>query len=913
MLREYEKKRDFTRTREPGPGTAKSSKGSLRFVIQKHAASRLHYDFRLELDGVLKSWAVPKGPSLNPQDKRLAAFVEDHPLDYGTFEGVIGHGNYGAGQVIVWDSGYYSPDEGGLSFGNREEAEERMRRDLEKGKLSFTLRGKKLKGSWTLVRTTRGPKDWLLIKHKDRYVDTERDVLEEDRSVQSGLTLEDLKNGRLPDPSKLATDWLSEMERIVSTGTETAYPKRLKPMMAGSAQSPFSHPGWLFEPKLDGYRVMAFLHGGEVTLLSRNGLDLTSRLPEVASDLKAQEYDEMVLDGEVAALDEDGLPDFGLIQHVMGFDKGAVDRPIGGANMVYYPFDLLYLDGVDLRKVPLIDRKKLLSHAFAPSEHTSLVEYVEDDGASFYRAAVGLGLEGIIAKRRSSVYEPGKRSNAWLKIKHVKSQELVVGGYTRGAGARSTTFGALLVGYYEGGELRYAGRVGTGYDNSMLEKLHSQLAELEAEQCPFAWAEELSGAENCWVRPELVAQVKFANWTDDGRLRAPVFHGLRLDVDPKSVNREAEEAVVVVPAEARLVQPPKSEETDVSQLLERLSGNEDAIRLDVDGYRISLTNLNKVLWPEDKGTPAKTKRDMIRYYLSVGHVLLPHLKDRPMTLTRYPNGIDGGSFYQKHSEHAPDFVEKLPIFSSHNEGDGEYLMVDNLPTLVWLAQLANIEFHPWLSRAVLEPDATNLGTSFTSSRDALEESVLNYPDFIVFDLDPYVYSGKEQAGDEPQLNRRAFKKVVDVAYALKEILDQLSLSSYVKTSGKTGLHIYVPVLRQYNYRTARKTCELIGRFLLRQLPMDVTMEWSVGKRTGKIFLDHNQNTRGKNMASIYSVRPAPGAPVSTPVRWEELGEIYPTDFTIDTVPDRIEKIGDLWADILQSKHDLRRLLESDQQ
>ena len=911
MLKEYEKKRDFTRTREPGPGTAKSLRGSLRFVVQKHAASRLHYDFRLELDGVLKSWAVPKGPSLNPRDKRLAAHVEDHPLDYGTFEGVIGHGNYGAGQVIVWDAGHYSPDEGGLSFGNREEAEERMRRDLEKGKLSFTLRGKKLKGSWTLVRTTRSPKDWLLIKHKDRHVDTERDVLEEDRSVQSGLTLEDLKSGRLPDPAKMTTAPLSEMERIVSAGTETPYPKRLKPMMAGSADKAFSHPDWLFEPKLDGYRILAFLKGEQVTLLSRNGLDLTSRLPEVVSDLKAQEYDEMILDGEVAALNEDGLPDFGLIQQVMGFDKGAVNRPIGKANMVYYPFDLLYLDGVDLRKAPLIDRKKLLSHAFVPSDHTSLVEYVEGDGASFYSAAVGLGLEGIIAKRRSSTYEPGARSNAWLKIKHVKSQELVVGGYTRGAGARAKSFGALLVGYYEGGELRYAGRVGTGYDNAMLEKLHSQLVELAAEQSPFAWDKELSGAENCWMRPELVAQVKFANWTDDGRLRAPVFHGLRLDVDPKNVTREAEETVIV-PAATQPVQPPRSETTDVSQLLEGLSGSEDAIRLDVEGYRISLTNLNKALWPESSQSPAKTKRDMIRYYLSMGRVLLPHLKDRPMTLTRYPNGIDGGSFYQKHSEHAPDFVRKLPIFSSHNEGDGEYLMVDNLPTLVWLAQLANIELHPWLSRVALELDAANLGTSFTGSREAIEESVLNYPDFIVFDLDPYIYSGGEQAGDEPELNRRAFRKVADVALALKEILDQLSLSSFVKTSGKTGLHIYVPVLRQYNYRTARKTCELIGRFLLQHAPRDVTMEWSVNKRTGKIFLDHNQNTRGKNMASVYSIRPAPGAPVSTPVLWEELSEIYPTDFTIDTVPGRIEKMGDLWADILKSKHDLKRLLGSDQ-
>ena len=305
-----------------------------------------------------------------------------------------------------------------------------------------------------------------------------------------------------------------------------------------------------------------------------------------------------------------------------------------------------------------------------------------------------------------------------------------------------------------------------------------------------------------------------------------------------------------------------------------------------------------------------TKGDMVRYYAAIAPLLLPHLADRPMTLTRYPNGIDGGSFYQKHVEDPPPFVNTVEIYSSHNEGDSSYITVDNLATLVWLAQLADIELHPWSSRIVGEPDAAHLPGTFHGSREVLENSALNYPDFIVFDLDPYIYSGREKTGDEPELNRAAFASTRTVALALRQILDQLSLSSFVKTSGKTGLHIYVPIVRQYDYRAVRKVCETIGGFLLRQHPRDVTMEWSVEKRTGKIFFDHNQNSRGKNMASVYSLRPLPGAPVSTPVRWDELERVYPTDFTIDTVPGRVEALGDLWADILASKHDLQRLLEA---
>ncbi len=902
MLEEYRSKRDFSRTREPAPADGRSGGGSLRFVVQKHAARRLHYDFRLEVDGVLKSWAVPKGPSADPKEKRLAVHVEDHPLEYATFEGVIAHGNYGGGQVIVWDTGAYSPDEGGLSFGHKEESEERMRADLERGKLSFTLRGRKLKGSWTLVRTSRNPKDWLLIKHRDEHVDTEHDLVDQDRSVQSGLTLEDLKEGRLPEPA-------SSGAALSALGTPGDFPARMKPMLARTADRPFSHPNWLFEPKLDGHRVLAFIQGGNVTLLSRNGNDLTSAVPMIVQELEVQPEGELVLDGELVALDSEGHPDFGLLQQTMHLEPRSVDRPAEDAVLAYYPFDMLHVDGRDLRRVPLFQRKEALGRALIGGDHVRQVEYIDGEGETFYRAASELGLEGMVAKKRDSIYEPGRRSASWLKVKGVREQELVIGGYTPGTGSRASTFGSLMVGYYENGALKYAGRVGSGFDSRSLETLRASLDAIAADSSPFAPDPEVDSTEAAWVRPLLVARVKFAEWTHADRLRAPVFLGLRTDVDAGSVTRSAEETVTSAPATAPGDHPAQAVD-DVPALLEQLSGKQDKLLLTVSGHRIGLTNLNKALWPESGAGGPYTKRDLVRHYLEASDLLLPHLKDRPLTFTRYPNGIHEGSFYQKHSDlKRPEFVETVRLYSSHNEGDGDFIMANNLPTLVWLAQLASIELHPWLSRVTHLPDAAHLPTTFTGSKEAIDASVLNYPDFIVFDLDPYIYSGKEKSGDEPELNRRAFSKTVEVARELKDILDQLSLSSFIKTSGKTGLHIYVPVLRQYGYPVTRSTCQLIGRFLMQHLPQDVTMEWTVSKRSGKIFLDHNQNVRTKNMASIYSLRPAPNAPVSTPLRWEELDRVYPTDFTIQTTPDRLREVGDLWSGILAAKHDLRRLLE----
>ena len=903
MLQSYSKKRDFDRTPEPDATGPPGSGRNLRFVVQKHAARRLHYDFRLEVDGVLKSWPVPKGPSFDPREKRLAVMVEDHPFEYRTFEGIIPKGSYGAGQVIVWDEGVYSPDEGGrLSFGDPGEAGERMRQGLNSGKLSITLRGHKLRGSWTLVKTTRGPNEWLLIKHADRHADDSLDILEQDRSVVSGLTIADLKSGRLPDPAKVVDP--SAGTSLI--GREAPFPANLKPMMARLVEEPFSHPGWLFEPKLDGYRAVAFLRKGGAVLRSRTGKDLTPNFPEVVEELSQQPEDELVLDGEIVALDDRGLPDFALLQQRVGYPSalGSSSRS-ATSQVVYYAFDMLHADGRDLTQVPLIHRKALLSRTVLPADTVQVVEHVDADGEAFFQGAAAMGLEGMVAKKRDSVYEAGARSGSWRKVKRVQAQEFVVSGYTRGAGARAPSFGALLLGYYEDDRLVFAGKAGSGFDAPTLESLKTSLDGLETSRMPFDDAEDIDEEEPTWVTPDMVVQVKFAQWTDDDRLRAPVFMGVRPEVSPLTVVRERAE-----PAEP--LADDGAEHDSVGEVLEQLSGAREKMVLEVEGHRISVTNLDKVFWPATGDRSAITKRDMIAYYTRMGPVLLPHLRDRPLTLTRYPNGILGKSFYQKHWESdKPEFVETVRLYSSHNEGDVDYIAVNNLPTLVWLAQIADLELHPWLSRTSPEPDGAHLTTDFEGSGEAIDGSLLSYPDFIVFDLDPYIYSGREKKGEEPELNRRAFTKVREVALDLKDILDEMSLSSFPKTSGKTGLHIYVPVLRHYNFGAVRKTCELIGRFLMQGRPDDVTMEWTVSKRPGKIFLDHNQNVRGKNMASIYSLRPLPHAPVSTPVRWDELSEVYPTDFTIDTVPPRVEEMGDLWSDMLGAKHDLRRILESE--
>jgi bifunctional non-homologous end joining protein LigD len=918
MLEKYKEKRNFQKTPEPPPGEG-PGKGPLTFVIQKHAATRLHYDFRLEIDGVLASWPVPKGPSLNPEDKRLAVMVEDHPLDYASFEGVIPKGEYGGGQVIVWDEGTYSPDEDGkLSFNDREEANRRMREGVKKGKLSVFLRGHKLHGSWTLVKIAGGKNDWLLIKHRDRFADPERDILEEDASVLSGLTIEDIKAGRLPARKKSRVEGRPE---DLPGAVRSAFPKSVEPMHATLTDRAFSAEGWLFEPKLDGVRAIAYKNGSSVRLNSRRGLDCTRQYPLIAEELTQQLEDEVILDGEIVSPDDNGIPSFQRIQQRLGLQRDSDIRKAESLYPVlYYVFDVLYAGGYDLRGVPLSKRRDLLQRTLVTTDRVLLIEPFEEDGLEAYDAVRQVGLEGLIAKQANSLYESGKRSRSWLKVKATEEQEFVVGGFTQGEGGRSDSFGSLLLGYYDGSgpdRLMYVGNVGTGFDDKTLRSLRERLETLKSEESPFLQPINRSGMHFgrakdtavTWVKPELIAQVKFAQWTDDGHLRAPSFLGLRDDKAPLDVRRE--EAVpppVAAPAEASNPSPSK-ESVVLGEVLEQLENPAEKMILRVDGHKISLTNLDKPLWPEIDGRRPLTKRDLLVYFARVAPYLLPHMTDRPLTLTRYPNGINSQHFYQKHWESKlPSFVETVSLYSGHNDADGEYLMCNNLPTLLWLGQLADIELHTWYSRIGPEPDAYQLPETYAGSEANIDASRLNFPDFIVFDLDPYIYSGKEAKGAEPELNRKAFLKTCDVALWLKELLDSLSLSSFVKTTGRTGLHVYVPIIRQFDYDSVRAACETIGRFLLRAHPKDITMEWSVAKRSGKVFFDHNQNVRGKTLASLYSPRPSPEAAVSMPVKWDEIKDIYPTDYTILTAPDHLKRRGDLWKEILQHKHDLSELL-----
>ena len=911
-LDEYEAKRDFARTPEPPPKASPepSAGGPLTFVVQQHRATRMHYDLRLEVAGAMPSWPVPRGPSLDPAERRLAIQTEDHPLGYASFEGVIPRGEYGAGEVIVWDNGTYSPDEdGALSFHDRAEAEARVLDGIERGKLSVTFRGRKLKGSWALVRTSAEERSWLLLKHRDDAADPSRDLVAEDSSVISGLTIADLQAGRLPDPARRGTPpdlaALSRVERVELLRT-------LAPMQAALADGPFDSPEWLFEPKLDGIRALAFIEDGAVTLRSRRGLDVTAQYPALVKAIAAQPVTSAIFDGEIVALDERGAPSFERLQQRMNLGgEGDIARADAALPVLFFPFDLLYLDGFDLRRTPLAERIEVLARVLRPGPLLQPVQSFEADGVAAYEAAVALGFEGVVAKRRDGAYLDGRRSRQWLKVKARRSGDFVVGGWREGEGARAGSFGALLLGAYdEDGALRYVGRVGSGFSDRALEELRPRLDALAAEADPFADAPPEPGRLT-FVRPDLVAEVEFANWTGDGRLRAPVFLRLRDDKPPSEVLREDAAAVAAPSVASRATEEHEAAAgagAAVDSVLEQLGREGERTHLEVGGVELAVTNLDKVLWPETAEQRALTKRDLLHYLATVSPWLLPHLRDRPLTLTRYPNGIEGGSFYQKHYDRPPPFVETITVYTDSAGGDQQAILCNNLPTLLWLGQLADLELHVSLARVSPQPDAGHLGASFSGSKAQVEASLLNYPDFVLFDLDPYIYAGTERVGDEPELNRRAFTKAVEVARGLKELLDAASLSSFVKTSGATGLHICVPVLRQFDYAAVRSVAETFGGFLQRAHPRDVTLEWSVDKRGGKIFVDVNQNARIKNLAAAFSPRPKPGAPVSMPLRWDELDDVYPTDFTILTAPARIAEVGDPWADILSHKHDLAALL-----
>jgi bifunctional non-homologous end joining protein LigD len=892
-LREYSAKRTFNTTPEPAPQIAAAGAGPLLFVVQQHAARRLHYDFRLELDGVLKSWAVPKGPSLNPSDKRLAVQTEDHPYDYASFEGVIPSGQYGAGEVIVWDCGVYSPDEDREHFfHDREQAQNRARAGLANGKLSFTLRGEKLKGSFALVRSP-DKKNWFLIKHKDRFA-APIDIAEQNQSVLSGLTVGDLT--RRPVRRLQAS-------RLVPTGATERLPAKLAPMLAELGEAPFTDANWMWEPKLDGYRALVFIDNHGVRLQSRRGgIDLTAAFPALIEELAQQSVPSTILDGEIVALDASGKPSFATLQERVQLktarEIAEADRKVPVA---LYCFDLPHFAGVNLRAAPYADRRRYLAQCLLPSAHVQLV-HAAQDGVALYETALAHGFEGAMAKRIDSQYEAGRRSAAWLKVKSTHSAEFVVGGYTQGKGSRAR-LGALLLGYWEG-KLQYCGHVGSGFNDATLSLVQARAERLRSEVCPFAERPPLHNP-TVWLKPEMVAEIKFQNWTQDGYLRAPVFLRLRDDVDPKQVRRT--ESVHTIPERT-----PTPANTPVDEVLRQLDNPKAAFTLAVGTHAIRLTHLDRVYWPADAALkqPALTKRDLLRYLARVSPAMLPHLADRPLTMVRMPEGIGKERFFQKHWEQTlPEFAQTITVYSEHKDERHDYLICNNLASLLWLAQAGTLEFHVWHSRAKPGPDAASQSTDYSSSLAALESSVLNYPDYIVFDIDPYIYSGKEAPGAEPELNTAAFEKGKEVAFQLRELLHGMGLEPIVKTSGKTGLHVFVPIERTLDYDAARHVSETVGRHLVRRHPRDITLEWSISKRTGKIFIDYAMNVRGKTLNVAYSPRGLPGAPVSMPLLWEELERAHPLDFTLTNAAQRLADTGDRWRQVLTHKQSMERALD----
>jgi len=888
ILGEYSAKRTFTATPEPPPVVPAAGSGPLLFVVQMHSATRLHYDFRLECGGVLLSWAVPKGPSLDRNEKRLAVHVEDHPYDYGSFEGVIPAGQYGAGEVIVWDCGVYSPDEGGATwFHDRARAEQEVRDGVANGKLSILLRGEKLKGSFALVRT-KDAKQWLMIKHKDRFV-TDADVTARDRSVLSGMKVGELKF--LPVTRMPAA-------QLAPAGRVEPMPATLSPMLAETGDAPFHRPDWVWEPKLDGYRVLAFIDEHGVKLRSRRGLDLSDKFPRLCAELAQQAAHGMIVDGELVAFDAAGRPSFGALQ-----DRAQLktEREIAAAEqalpVAFYCFDLLHFAGIDLRRATYSDRRRYLAQCLLPSPLIKLV-HAEEDGVALNAAAIASGFEGVIGKRKDSRYDAGRRSASWLKVKPTVTADFVVGGYTKGKGSRAP-LGSLLVGYWDKDQLRYASHVGSGFDDRALVSVKARLEPLQQKACPFSETPELNGPTT-WVAPETVAELSFHSWTDDDHLRAPVFVRLRDDVDPATVRR-ADGGRAAASAAAG----------PVADVVAQLAAAKAGLTLAVGTHRIKLTNLDRVYWPAapERNLPAYTKRDLLVYLAQVSSYMLPHLADRPLTMIRMPDGIRGQRFFQKHWEQArPDFVESITVFSGSKDEQHEYLLCNNLPTLLWLAQSGTLEYHVWHSRARPAPDAVSDSVDYASSLESLEGSVLNYPDYVLFDLDPYIYSGQEAKGAEPELNTIAFEKGKEVAFWLRELLQSMQLDAIVKTSGKTGLHVFVPIRRTIDFDAARHVSELVGRHLMRLHPKDITQEWSIPKRTGKIFMDYNMNVRGKTLNVAYSPRGEPGAPVSMPLTWDELAGAHPLDFTIANAPERLVRTGDRWHDALDKKQSLERAL-----
>jgi bifunctional non-homologous end joining protein LigD len=856
-LDEYRRKRRFDRTPEPAP-TKAAPQFDGTFVVQKHAARRLHYDFRLAIDGALKSWAVPKGPSLNPADKRMAVQTEDHPMSYANFEGIIPQGNYGGGTVMVWDRGRFRVE------GNRDASQQ-----WASGEIKFSLSGEKLSGSFVLVRTRSGEKqpEWLMIKHQDDAATSAWNIDEHDGSVLTGRTLPEIAAEVAPrrKPSPLQP---AELEGA----QEGPLPATLSPMLATLIDRAFSDPQWLFEIKWDGARTLAWIADGKVRLRSRAGNDVTLQYPELVSLLRRISAKRALLDGEIVVLDDDGRSDFERMQQRMNVHRPSPDL-CARFPVTYYLFDLVHCDGYDLRQVPLLERKEFLRRLLEPGREIRFSDHQLERGKELFELARQNNLEGIVGKRVDSVYVTARSQN-WVKVKATKTLDVVVGGWTAPRGGR-THFGSLLLGLYQGKNLRFVGHAGTGMDEKMRTSLMKELQEREISKCPFDKIPE-TNEQPFWVKPELVAHVRFIGWTQEPRLRAPVFIALRTDVQAEDCRWENEVPSHAPASAPELVRAPEIVGSVLSKKdeieAELFSGKQESVTLDFEGRRFRLTNLNKVFFPES----GYAKRNLLAYYYRVADHLLPFLKDRPLVLRRYPDGIKGQAFFQKNMpEGLPKWMETVAVPSESKREDVQYVIANDLASLLYLTGLGCIDHNPWSSR-----------------RDDQE-----HPDYFFFDLDPA--DGTE------------FSHVLTIARALYEKLTALGLKVFMKTSGATGFHLYLPVERVYTFEQLRMFGEIFSQLVSAEHPERVTHERIVAKRRpGSVLIDVTQNSQGRPLAAPYTIRAFPKAPVSAPVEIRELRPtLRPERFNLKTFFKRLKDKGDLWADFWKSRQRIEAAIE----
>jgi bifunctional non-homologous end joining protein LigD len=822
-LEEYRRKRVFSKTPEP-PDKPSREDGN-RFFIQRHSARRLHYDLRLEMDGMLKSWALPHGPTLDPAIKRLAVHVEDHPFDYGSFEGTIPSGNYGAGSVTLWDRGTYE------WLGPKTPAQM-----WESGDLKLRFHGHKIVGEFALVRTNRAKgKDWLLIKKKDFAVREGWDPEADTRSVLQG-------------PGEISS---------TEGAVKAEMPTSLEPMLATLGNAVPSGSDWLYEVKWDGYRALCFIEGGKVRMVSRRGTKLDKQFAPVAQALaQSVKADNTIIDGEVVALDESGNPSFQHLQNLTGFGTKPALKGMAPPNLNFFAFDLLYLNGYDLRKAALIDRRQLLMSILLPSEIVRYSEHFIGKGDELLQAVRAKGLEGIIAKQAQSRYE-SKRSGSWIKIKVTTQQDFIVCGYILG---EREPFGSLVLGYNKNKKLAYAGNVGSGFTQQSLKGVFEKVKPLITKKPVLSDVPKEIG-EVTWVKPELICAVKFTSWTKDDRLRAPVFLGMRTEVEPEEVVRETG-----LIGESLLAE----ETADESKQEVLLPADKAEIALDIDGHRLKFSNLNKVFYPAD----GYTKRDVINFYAAIADLLVPHLQGRPLSLKRYPNGIDQDYFFQKDASGFPDWLHREELADEEDAESKTRVICDDKASLLYLANLGCIDQNPYMSR---------LGT-------------LEHPDFILIDLDPY---------------HCGYDRIVEAAQLVREKLRLIGLTGYPKTTGGNGMHVYVPVEPIYSSAQTRQFAEILARWVAAERSDLFTTPRMVSAREkGKVYFDYLQNASGKTISAPYVLRAYPGAPVATPLKWDEVVHgLKPAQFHIANVLRRFERVGDLFAGVLNKPQELGPAIE----